>query len=194
MMFHSVFKISFFHVLFFIRGLLFKLMNYWSGEQFASILKNLKTWHVFFNVQFLWRYWYFDLCFWDTISHCLSWVPRLSYDVKYLGQAACRMEDFLPVSGVGDPDVSEVLVLHHVTSLHVHKHKRQAQINTFTHRRTCTATHRCTYTHVQTQYTIWTYNSTIQENKSVIYYTVCLPLRSHTQYFHIKDTILTHDK
>lgn len=87
----------------------------------------------------------------------------MSYDVKYLGQAACRMEDFLPVSWVSDPHVSEILVLHHVTSLHVHKHKKDTQINTFTHRHTHTnkQSHQTymqtvTYMHAQRQCTIWT--------------------------------------
>lgn len=42
-------------------------------------------------------------------------------DVNYLGQTACRVEDFLSVSWVSDPKVSEILVLHHVTSLRVKK-------------------------------------------------------------------------
>lgn len=42
-------------------------------------------------------------------------------DVNYLGQTACCVEDFLSVSWVSDPNVSEILVLHHVTSLRVKK-------------------------------------------------------------------------
>lgn len=53
-----------------------------------------------------------------------SSVLRLSYDVQYLWQATCRMEDFLSMSWVCDPNVSEILVLHHVTSLHMQKRKR----------------------------------------------------------------------
>lgn len=35
----------------------------------------------------------------------------------YLGKGACRVQDLLPVTRVRDADLSQVLVLHHVTSL-----------------------------------------------------------------------------
>lgn len=85
-------------------------------------------------------------CYLRSCQLLVSLVLKITYDIKHLGQVACRVEDFLSMSWISDPDVSEILVLHHVTSLHVHKHRRDTQINTFTHRHTQRRSHQ-TYVH-----------------------------------------------
>lgn len=64
-------------------------------------------------------------------------------DVNYLGQTACCMEDFLPVSWVSDPNVSEILVLHHVTSLRVEKFFRDTSKQTMCRHTNHSHTHAC---------------------------------------------------
>lgn len=163
--------------------LLLHLMYLWSKNVFhlffcffncritTSTLMNHLFIYFFAPLLFLSTRWHFDLFIWDAVSHCLSSVPRLSYDVKYLGQAACRVENFLSVSWVSDPDVSEILVLHHVTSLHVHKRKEthtNKHIHTQPHTdiRTAVLIHTC----MQTNNHIHMHRDNTQYGHTVVQY------------------------
>lgn len=156
------------------------LQLWWTTVQVTSVafvsIHNYKTFFILLLYFFSLIYYFYkhtDILtfFLRQCQSVYSSVQRLSYEFKYLGQAARRMEDFLSVSWVSDPNVSEILVLHHVTSLHVQKRKRHTQINTFTHRHTHSHTHTHMQTHKHIQASTYTCIDNTQYRHTIVQHT-----------------------